>query len=296
MTAVHIPRPDKVLFPDDGITKGDLADYYERIAEHMLPHVRGRPVHMQRFPDGIDGQEIQQKQVPAYFPAFVRRVEVKRKGGGTLTHAVIDNAETIVYLAGQACITPHTWLARADRLDNPDQLIFDLDPPGADLGPVRAAAKALKSLLEELGLAAYLKTTGSRGFHVLAPLDRDAGFDEVRAFAQQVAELLVGREPGRFTIEQRKDKRRGRLYLDTARNAYAQTAVAPYAVRALPGAPVACPIDWSELNRVEPRSFTLRTTPRRVARKRDPWAGIWSNARSLREPSHRLEQLRAGAA
>jgi bifunctional non-homologous end joining protein LigD len=296
MTAVHISRPDKVLFPDDGITKGDLADYYERIAEHMLPHVRGRPVHMQRFPDGIDGQEIQQKQVPAYFPAFVRRVEVKRKGGGTLTHAVIDNAETIVYLADQACITPHTWLARADRLDNPDQLIFDLDPPGADLGPVRAAAKALKALLEELGLAAYLKTTGSRGLHVLAPLDRDAGFDEVRAFAQQVAELLVGREPSQFTIEQRKDKRRGRLYLDTARNAYAQTAVAPYAVRALPGAPVACPIDWSELNRVEPRSFTLRTTPRRVARKPDPWAGIRSNARSLREPSHRLEQLRAGAA
>jgi bifunctional non-homologous end joining protein LigD len=292
-TTVEITNPDKVLFPDDGITKADLAGYYERIAERMLPHVRGRPVHMQRFPDGIDGEEVQQKQVPDYFPDFVRRVRVARKGGGSVTHALIDNPETLVYLAGQACITPHTWLARQDRLDNPDQIVFDLDPARGGLDVVRATARTLRELLEELGLAAYLKTTGSRGLHVVTPLDRGAGFDEVRAFARGVADLLAARDPDRLTTEQRKDKRRGRLYLDTGRNAYAQTAVAPYAVRALPGAPVACPIGWRELGRVEPRSFTLANAQRRLARKADPWAGIWDDARSLREPGRRLERLRS---
>jgi bifunctional non-homologous end joining protein LigD len=293
MTVVELSNPDKVLFPGDGITKADLASYYEGVAERMLPHVRGRPVHMQRFPDGIDGEEIQQKQVPDYFPAFVARVEVKRKRGGTVTHALIENPETIVYLVDQACITPHTWLSRADRLDDPDQLVFDLDPADRGLGTVRAAARALRALLGELGLPAYLKTTGSRGYHVVVPLERRAGFDQVRAFAREVARALAAREPERFTVEQRKQKRRGRLYLDVARNAYAQTAVATYAVRALPGAPVACPIDWGELGRVGPRGVTLRNARRRLARRPDPWAGIWDDARSLEEASGRLEQLAA---
>ena len=285
--AVEISNPDKALFPD-GLTKANLARYYERIAETMLPHVRGRPVHMQRFPDGIEGNEIQQKQAPDYFPDFVERARVKRKRGGSVDHVVIENEETLVYLADQACITPHVWLSRIDKVDHPDQVIFDLDPPGRDLEPVRAAARALKELLEETGLAAYLKTTGSRGLHVVAPLDRSADFDEVRTFARKLAALLAEREPKRFTVEQRKEKRRGRLYLDTARNAYAQTAVAPYAVRALPGAPIACPLEWRELDRVEPRQFTVRNIARRLARKDDPWAEIRSDAHSLRRAQRRL--------
>lgn len=291
---VEISNPDKALFPD-GLTKADLARYYERIAETMLPHVRGRPVHMQRFPDGIRGNEIQQKQAPDYFPNFVKRARVKRKRGGSVDHVVIENEETLVYLADQACITPHVWLSRIDKVDNPDQVIFDLDPPGPDLEPVRAAARALKELLEELGLAAYLKTTGSRGLHVVAPLDRRANFDETRAFARELAALLAEREPKRFTVEQRKEKRRRRLYLDTARNAYAQTAVAPYAVRALPGAPIACPLEWRELGRVEPRQFTVRNIARRLARKDDPWAEIRRDARSLHQPQRRLAELTNGA-
>jgi bifunctional non-homologous end joining protein LigD len=294
MTVVELSNPDKVLFPDDGITKAELARHYERVAELMLPHVRGRPVHMQRFPDGIYGQEIQQKQVPAYFPDFVARVEVARKRGGTVTHALIENVETLVYLVDQAVITPHTWLSRADRLDDPDQLVFDLDPADQGLATVRAAARALRSLLGELGLPAYLKTTGSRGYHVVVPLDRQAGFDQVRAFARGVAKALAARDPERFTVEQRKDKRGGRLYLDVARNAYAQTAVASYAVRALPGAPVSCPIGWEELGRLAPQGVTLRSAPRRLARKPDPWAGIRDDARSLGEASSRLERLAAG--
>jgi bifunctional non-homologous end joining protein LigD len=288
--AVEISNPDKALFPD-GLTKAELARYYERAAETMLPHVRGRPVHMQRFPDGIEGEEIQQKQAPDYFPDFVERARVKRKRGGSVEHVLIENAETLVYLADQACITPHVWLSRIDKLDNPDQLIFDLDPPGRDLAPLRDAARALRELLEEVGLAAYVKTTGSRGLHVVSPLDRSAGFEDARAFARELAALLAEGEPKRVTVEQRKEKRRGRLYLDTARNAYAQTAVAPYAVRGLPGAPVACPLDWRELGRVTPQQFTVRNIARRLVRKDDPWAEIHRDARSLREPERRLAVL-----
>jgi bifunctional non-homologous end joining protein LigD len=288
--AVEISNPDKTLFPD-GLTKADLARYYERIAETMLPHVRGRAVHMRCFPDGIEGEEIQQKQAPDYFPDFVKRARVKRKRGGSVEHVVIENAETLVYLADQASITPHVWLSRIDKLDNPDQLLVDLDPPGRELALVRDAARALRELLEELGLAAYVKSTGSRGLHVVTPLDCRADFDEARAFARELARLLAEREPKRFTVEQRKEKRRGRLYLDTARNAYAQTVVAPYAVRALPGAPVACPLEWRELGRVEPQQFTVRNIARRLARKDDPWAEIASDARSLREPRRRLSRL-----
>jgi bifunctional non-homologous end joining protein LigD len=269
--SVTITRPEKALFPD-GLTKGDLASYYERVAEVMLPHVRGRPLHMQRFPDGIEGPELQQKQVPDYFPDFVNRVEVARKRGGTVTHATIESADTLVYLAGQACITPHVWLARADRLDCPDQLIFDLDPPGGDLAPARDAARRLRSLLEEAKLTPFVKTTGSRGYHVVAPLDRSRSFAEVRAYAREVAGELADRVPDRFTVEQRIAARHGRLYLDTARNGYAQTAVAPYAVRAIDGAPVACPLEWDELGRVDPQGFTARSLFRRLARRADPWA------------------------
>ena len=288
--AVRVSHPEKVLFPD-GLTKRDLAEYYDKIAETMLPHVAGRPVHMQRFPDGIDGEEIQQKQAPSYFPDFVERVRVPRKRGGTVDHVVIENTETLVYLAGQACITPHVWLSRRDRLDNPDQLIFDLDPTGDDLATVRSGARALRRLLGELGLEPFVKTTGSRGYHVLVPLDRSATFDEARSFARDVAALLADREPRRFTVEQRKEKRRGRVYIDTYRNAYAQTAVAPYAVRALPGAPVSCPIEWDELGRVEPRRYTVRNLGRRLARRSDPWAAIDEHAASLAEPSRRVGEL-----
>jgi bifunctional non-homologous end joining protein LigD len=288
--AVEISNPEKALFPD-GLTKRDLADYYQRVAKTMLPHVRGRPVHMQRFPDGIGGEEIQQKQVPDYFPDFVRRARMLRKRGGSVTHALIENAATLAYLADQACITPHVWLSRADRPDNPDQLIFDLDPPGGDVDAARDAARALRELLEEVRLAAYVKTTGSRGLHVVSPLDRSGGFDDARAFARDLAALVAEREPRRFTTEPRKENRSGRLYIDTARNGYAQTAVAPYAVRALPTAPVACPIDWRELGRVEPRKFTIANLPRRLAQKADPWAGMWRDARAIGAAHRRLRDL-----
>ena len=192
-------------------------------------------------------------------------------------------------------VTPHTWLSRVDRLDCPDQLIFDLDPPRGDLDAVRTAARALREILEEVGLVAFVKSTGSRGLHVVSPLDRSANFDAVRGFARDVAEVVAARDPARLTTEQRKEKRRGRLYLDTARNAYAQTAVAPYAVRARPGAPVAVPLTWDEVGRKDfhPERYTVENVFRRLSRKGDPWADIGRRARSLSQPRGRLDELLA---
>jgi bifunctional non-homologous end joining protein LigD len=239
---VEVSNPGKVLYPDDNITKGDLVDYYRQVARSMLPHLRGRPVAMERYPDGIGGQRILQKDVPDHFPDWIHRVKVEKEGG-ELSQVVCEDAATLAYLANQACITPHAWLSRVDRPDHPDQLIFDLDPAGDDFEEARVAALWLRSLLEELELPSFAKTTGGKGIHVTVPLDGRADFDTVRGFARDAAEELARRHPDRLTTEQRKDKRKGRLYLDAMRNAYAQTAVPPYAVRARPGATVATPLD-----------------------------------------------------
>ncbi len=295
IAGLQISRPDKLLFPADGITKADLARYYAGVADTMLPHVAGRPVHMQRFPDGIDGEELQQKRVPGHFPDWVGRATVPRKRGGEITHVVIADARTLVYLADQACITPHVWLSRADRPDCPDRLIFDLDPASEDLPALKRAARAVRDLIEQLGLSAFVLATGSRGLHVTTPLDASAGFDEVRAFARDAARLLAARLPDCLTVEQRKDRRQGRIYLDVARNGYAQTAVAPYAVRARPGAPVATPLEWDELSRsgFRPDGHTLRTISRRLSRRGDPWREINREAGSLGGARDALDQLLA---
>ncbi|WP_412075320.1 non-homologous end-joining DNA ligase [Streptomyces sp. col6] len=266
----EISRPDKVLFPDDGITKADLAGYYRTVARRMLPHLRERPLMLQRFPDGTGGHGFMQKDVPDYFPDWVHRVELPKEGG-TVAYPVADDTATLVYLAGQACITPHRFLSRADRPHHPDRLVFDLDPPGDDFAPVREAALGLHGLLEELELPSLVMTTGSRGLHVVVALDRRDDFDDVRAFARAVADALVARQPDRFTTEARKKTRGDRLYLDVQRNAYAQTAVAPYAVRARPGAPVAAPLAWEDVDdpALDARRWTLRDADALL--DRDPW-------------------------
>jgi bifunctional non-homologous end joining protein LigD len=290
--SVEISNPDKVLFGDDGITKADLASYYGGIAETMLPYVRERPAHLDRYPDGIDAERIVQKNVPGYFPDWVDTVRVRKKGG-TVNHPVCSDAATLVYLANQATITPHVWLSRVDDLEHPDLLIWDLDPPRDDLELLRGAARLLRELLEEIGLAPFLKTTGSRGFHLVVPLDRSAPFDEVRELARDVSRVAVERDPDRLTVEMRKRNRGDRLFVDWLRNAYAQTAVPPYAVRARPGAPVATPIEWDELGSVDSRSFTIANVHRRLSRKGDPWRGLRRHARSLSRPRKRLDRLLA---
>jgi bifunctional non-homologous end joining protein LigD len=289
---VEVPRPDKPLFPC-GITKGDLARYYEQVAGAMLPHLAKRPLNMERYPDGIEGHKIMQQRASDYFPAWVARAEVPKQGG-TVAHVVATEPATLVYLAGQACITLHPWLSRSDRLDRPDRLIIDLDPSADDPDAVRRAALTMGDLLRELGLVPWAMATGSRGYHLLVPLTRRASFDEVREFARDVAALAAARDPHTFTIEQRKAKREGRILIDVLRNAYAHTAVAPYSVRPRPGAPVATPLHWDELSdsAMRPDRFTLRTVPDRLDRLGDPWKDIAKHAVGLGTARRTLERAR----
>ena len=292
--SVELSSLDRVLFPDSGVTKGELVEHYRTVAERMVPHLRGRPVSMQRFPSGIQAEGFFQKSAPDYFPAWISRARVAKEGG-TVEHVVCDNAATLVYLANQGCITPHVWLSRIDRIDHPDRLIFDLDPSGDDFATVRFAAERLRELLGEIGLDPFPLATGGRGLHLVIPLDRSADFDAVRSFARDVAGALAARHPDRLTVEVRKNKRRGRVFLDVLRNAYAQTAVPPFAVRARKGAPVAVPLAWEELRnpRLRGNAWTVRSLPDRLAKSGDPWKGFARRARSLRGPRRRLERILA---
>jgi bifunctional non-homologous end joining protein LigD len=293
---VKITHPDKVLFPDDGITKAELADYYRTVAPLMLPLVSGRPVAMQRFPNGIGRGGFYQKQAADYFPDWIERVTApnRRTRGGTIrdevTYMVCRHPDDLVYLANQACVTPHVWLSRAPDVHHPDLLVFDLDPASADPRVLRLAAASLRELLDEIGLPSFLKSSGSRGLHVVVPLVPAAETDEVNVFSQAVADVLAARHPDDLTTEGRIANRGGRLYLDTGRNGYAQHMAAPYAVRALPGAPVSVPLDWSELDEFDPRRHTLRTIGERLALP-DPWAGIGDAASTLDRAHARLVEL-----
>jgi bifunctional non-homologous end joining protein LigD len=258
----------------------------------MLPHLRGRPLMLERHPDGIDGPRFMQKNVPEYYPDWIKRVEVPKEGG-TVTHLVCDDTATLVYLADQACLTPHRWLSRAGALHRPDRLVFDLDPPtGDDFAAVRQAALLLRELLDELRLPSAPMTTGSRGLHLVVPLDGQQDFDAVRAFAKDVADHLAEAHPDQLTTAARKKERGERLYLDVQRNGYAQTAVAPYAVRAEPGAPVAVPISWDQLDDpgLDARRWTIADAVEQAGT--NPWAGLASRGRSLTPAGRRLADLR----
>jgi bifunctional non-homologous end joining protein LigD len=289
---IDLSKQDKVLFPESGITKGKLVDYYRRIADIALPHYSGRPVTMQRFPDGIGAEGFFQKDAPDYFPDWIKRAEL-RKRDGTVKYVLVDKAATLVYLANQGCITLHPGLARYDRPDNPDRLVFDLDPSDEDFAKVQDAAMKLKSLLEELDLSGFVQTTGSRGLHVIVPLDRSANFDTAREFARAAVEKLVDRYADLLTVEQRRNKRGDRVFLDYLRNAYGQTSVGPYAVRAIEGAPVATPLRWDEVpaSDLDPRRYTISNIFRRLAQIECPWANMARHGLSVDAARRRLSAL-----
>lgn len=296
---IQLSHLDKVFFPDDDLRKGDLVDYYRMVAPRMLPFLRDRPVVMARYPDGLAGERILQKNVSPHFPDWVTRVEVPRLGrGGTVSQVVCDKTETLIYLANQATIELHALLSRVNALDRPDQLVFDLDPPGAEaFDEFRRLALDLRRLLEQdLGLTAYVKTTGGKGLHVHVPLRPEEEFDSVRGFAKDVAELMIRHDPDRFTLQQRVEERGDRIYFDIQRNGYAQMAVAPYSVRARSGAPVATPLDWAEAADADlnPHRFTMRTMGDRLAITQDPWAGMSRHRHGLTAARRRLKSLSAG--
>ena len=287
-----ITHPEKVLFPDDGITKGDLAAYYESIAPVMLPHIRGRPVTMERYHRGIGEKGFIQKDVSKGFPEWLQRVEVPKKNG-TVHHPLVTDTRSLLWLANQNSITPHVWPSRVPNLYQPDICVFDLDPSDEAPDTLRAAALKLRDLLDELGLPCWVKTSGSKGFHIVVPLDGKAGFGEVSGFAHAVGTRLVSRDPEHLTQEFSKADRGGRILVDTGRNGYSATFAAAYAVRAKPGAPVSAPCTWEEIERGEigPQSFSLRSMAGRVAAVGDLWSGLRKRGRSLRRASERLKRV-----
>jgi len=292
---IPISHPDKLLLPSDGITKGEMAEYYEAIAPVMLPHIVGRPVTMERFHRGIGAPGFFQKDVSKGFPSWLERVEVA-KHGGTVHHPIVTDTRSLVWLANQNCVTPHVWTRRVSDLRHPDICVFDLDPPDEGAPEVlRGAVLGLRDLLGELGLASWIKTTGSKGFHVAVSLDGSADLPKAAHFADAVGTLLARRDPRHLTQEFHKVDRDGRILVDTGRNNYSATFAAAYAVRARPAAPVSAPCTWEEIERGEvgPRTFTLRTMRARVASVGDPWAGIVKRGQPLDDAIERLRTLQA---
>jgi bifunctional non-homologous end joining protein LigD len=277
---ITLTHGDRVVFPQSGVMKSEIVEHYARVAPLMLPHVRGRPVMLQRFPGADGNATIYQKAMPSHFPDWIHRVTVA-KVGGTVTHVIADDAATLVYIANQGSITPHVWLSTVEHLERPDRMIIDLDPGEGGVADARFAAHLARDLMTEAGLFPYLMATGSRGYHVVIPIKPVAEFDEVRAVCFGLAEALAQRAPDRLTTEFLKANRGGRLFLDCNRNAWAQTAVPVYAVRPKPAAPVAVPITWDELDATDPDRWTVRTIADRIRQEPDPWRGFGRHARSL---------------
>jgi bifunctional non-homologous end joining protein LigD len=281
-----ITHPDKLLFPDDGITKGELASYYETLSPVILPHLLGRPITMERYPRGIQAKGFWQKDVSKGFPEWLERVTVPKKGG-VVHHPIVTDLRSLMWITNQNTVTQHVWVSRVPRLDHPDLCVFDLDPSDEDWDSVRAAATGLRDLLAKLGLRSWIKTSGSKGFHIVVPTDGKASTDVVAHFTGAVGALFVSLAPDRLTQEFNKVDRRGRIYVDVGRNGYSAT----FAARQ--GAPVSAPCTWEEIERgeVNPQTFTLRTMPKRVASAGDLWADLLRQRQSLNRASEQVQRL-----
>ncbi|HMG32964.1 MAG TPA: non-homologous end-joining DNA ligase [Blastocatellia bacterium] len=291
---VTITHPEKVLFPDDGITKGELASYYESIADVMVPHIRSRPVTMERYPAGINAKGFMQKDVSKGFPEWLERVEVPKKDG-TVHHPLVRDTPSLLWLANQNCITQHVWTSRAPHVYHPDLCVFDLDPSVDEPDMLRAATLYVRDFLAELGLLGWVKTSGSKGFHIVVPLDGKARMGEVARFAHAVGAMLVKLDPKNFTLEFIKADRGKRILVDTGRNEYSATFAATYTVRAKRGAPVSAPCTWEEIEagKVGPQTFTLRNMDRRINDVGDLWSNMRGHEHSLQGPIEKLRRLRA---
>ena len=273
-----LTKPDKVLIPaadgHDAVTKADVYDYAGRIADRMLPFIADRPAVLQRFPDGTDGEGWYQKHVPKHFPDWIPTVELPKRGG-TVRHVVIDSVEALQYVVNQGTISVHVLGGTVADPDVPAELLIDLDPSIEDPAQVIEATAAVRELLDDLELTGFVKTSGSRGIHVHLPLRGDARFDSVRPLSNRLAQVLADRQPDLLTVEFAKEDRGDRLFVDVLRNAPAQHAVAPYTLRPKPGAPVAVPLRWDEVDASwRPQSTPLASLFRRLgALSSDPWEG-----------------------
>lgn len=285
---VQISHPDKVLYPDEGITKKEVLEYYRRIASRMLPWCKGRPLTLRRFPDGISEEGFYQKEAADYFPDWIPQVEVPHKSDdGATRHVICDSEDALAWLANQGTLEFHLALSRADKLAKPDMIIVDLDPPEGDFSQVKEGALLIREALDSLGIPSFIMTTGSSGVHIRIPLQRGPSFEKVLPACKQLAEKITRAHSEIFTTAIRKEKRGGKLFFDIKRNAYGQTGIAPYSLRALPGAPVATPLSWEEFsgNSFDPRAWKLKNIFRRLGQLSEaPWS-------SWKENMVKLEKL-----
>jgi bifunctional non-homologous end joining protein LigD len=282
MSEIAITHPEKVMFPDNGITKGELAAYYELVAPAMLLHMKGRPVTLERFHRGIGEKGFFQKNVVKGAPAWLERVAVPKKDG-VVNYPVVRDTRGIMWLTNQNCITPHVWTSRVPDLVHPDLCIFDLDPLEENADALCSATLLLRDTLAELGVASWVKTSGSKGFHVAFALDEKSDSGQVAHFAHSFGRELVRRAPDLLTQEFYKADRGGKILIDTARNEFGATYAAAYAVRPKPGAPVSAPCTWEEVESGEagPQTFTLRTMAERLHTRGDLWGNIFQARTSL---------------
>lgn len=281
-----ITHPEKLLFPDDGINKGELAAYYAAVAPVMLPHLRRRPITMERFPAGIGVKGFLQKNVIKGFPAWLQRIEAPKKGG-TVHYPLAGDRRSLAWLANQNTVTMHVWPSRAPRIDRPDLCVLDLDPSHDEPDVLRAATLSVRDVLAELGFESWVKTSGSKGFHIVVPLKAGTTFTASAVLADRVADMLVARDPRHLTRQFSKADRGDRIYIDTGRNRAGATFAAAYSVRPKPGAPVSAPCSWEEIERgtIGPQTFTLRTMAERIATVGDLWRDL--TARRPKAPAAR---------
>lgn len=290
---IEVSHPEREVFPDAGPTKGELIIYHERIAPTMLPHVAGRPVALKRFPEGIGEDGFFQKKAPEHLPDWVRRVDVPKREGGVVPHVVVDEEATLLELVQYGVIELHPWLSRADDLERPDRIVMDLDPQEGDLDGARLAARAVRDVLEEIGLEPHLMTSGSKGYHVVVCIHPTVPWDLARDLAHDVARIVADRHPDEATVAHRIADRGDRVFVDWLRNGYGQTSVVPYGVRARPGAPVAIPITWDELGTVDPQDYRVDNVFRRLGQREDPWQQL--PVGDAERARHRLDDLLATA-
>lgn len=266
---IDISNPDKLIFPKQNLTKLDMITYYDKIADRMLPFLKDRPLTLQRFPDGIDKDGFYQKNAADYFPDFIERVSIETEDGIN-TQVICNTKKTLIYLANQGTITFHIWLAQKDKLNTPDKVVFDLDPPKDAFKKLKKATQKIGEFLSGEGKDPQLMTTGKSGFHIWYYERRDKGFNKRREDVKDLAKTLGEHYPDLLTTAVRKDKRENNIFVDYLRNAYGQTSVCPYSLRPLDSAGVATPIEWDELPKIEQADqYTYKNLFRRLSQKDD---------------------------
>lgn len=279
---MKVSNADKIWFPKSKITKENIAHYYQKIAPYFIKSCKKHLIVLLRYPNGINQDFFYQKQIPDYFPAFIKRKTITLKKGDEQTLTIIANQKSLLYLVNQGTLIFHSWLSNTKNIHNPDKIVFDFDPIDLDLKKLKFAVKEMKKIVEHYGLIPFLMTTGSRGYHIVIPIKPKYHFDVIHEFAKKLAQELVNKYPKIMTTNPILKKRKGRIFIDYLRNSYGQTSVTPYSVRAIEKAPIATPIEWQELGRIKPQQFTIKNIFKRLSMKGDVWKNFEKHRKTLK--------------